>query len=354
MHVLQLGPYPPPEGGINRNILAIREELWARGDRCSIIATSKSTAVKDEPDVYHPRSAAALLRLLFSIDYDILHLHIGGDVTAKVMSLIAACGIVGRGKNVFSLHSGGYPSTEAGSSAKPNSIRGAIFRRFARIIAVNPLIADVFRRYGVEEDRIKVIYPFVHRTPDPDVTVPDKLASFAARHSPFLLTVGLLEDEYDLFMQIDELEKVLDVFPGAGLMIIGSGSLETSLREAIKTKPYAANILLAGDVTHAVTLHVINDADILLRTTRYDGDAISVREALFLGTPVIATDNAMRPDGVSIIPVGDAHALVAEVLRWTPNAAPKTPKTEDKSNILEVLAVYNQIAGPSRLVDQEP
>ena len=38
MHVLQLGPYPPPEGGISRNMLAIRDELLKRGDRCTIIA----------------------------------------------------------------------------------------------------------------------------------------------------------------------------------------------------------------------------------------------------------------------------------------------------------------------------
>src|SRR5438105_8526009 len=39
------------------------------------------------------------------------------------------------------------------------------------------------------------------------------------------------------------------------------------------------------------SLRAIADADVLLRTTLYDGDAISVREALYLGTPVVATDN---------------------------------------------------------------
>ena len=33
---------------------------------------------------------------------------------------------------------------------------------------------------------------------------------------------------------------------------------------------------------------------IFLRTTLYDGDSISVREALHLGVPVIASDNGMR------------------------------------------------------------
>ncbi|MCV4567241.1 hypothetical protein OFB72_32285, partial [Escherichia coli] len=56
-----------------------------------------------------------------------------------------------------------------------------------------------------------------------------------------------------------------------------------------------------GDLPHVITLQMISSANVLLRTTRFDGDAISVREALFLGTPVIATDNGMRPEGVITI-----------------------------------------------------
>lgn len=344
MHVLQLGPYPPPEGGINRNILAIREELIARGDRCSVIATSKSTVITGEADVYHPRTAAAMLRLLVSLEFDILHLHVGGSVTPKVLSLIAACGVIGRGKNVFSLHSGGYPSTKAGLAAKKRSVRGSIFRRYSRLIAVNPLIAEVFRKYGIDEARIRVIYPFAFRLPDPRVEVPERLADFARLHSPFLLTVGLLEDEYDLFMQIDKMEAVLESFPDAGLMIVGSGSLERRLQDAIVSKTYSENIFLAGDVPHGVTLHLIDEADMLLRTTLYDGDAISVREALFLGTPVIATENGMRPEGVTVIPAGDSEALIREVLKWAPNE-PKAPiRSADRSNILEVLDLYDEIS----------
>ncbi len=49
----------------------------------------------------------------------------------------------------------------------------------------------------------------------------------------------------------------------------------------------------------------------MLRTTWYDGDAISVREALHFGVPVIASDNGMRPEGTHLIPARDLEALVA-------------------------------------------
>lgn len=341
MHVLQLGPYPPPEGGINRNMLAIREELLRNGHRCSIVATSKSNEITPEPDVYHPRTAFELLRLLFKIKYDVLHLHVGGDISKRVLALIFTCGLFGRGKNVFTLHSGGYPLSKVGKAARKNSIRGFLFRRFERIIAVNPLIAEVFERYGVEKAKIRVIYPFVRQTPDLNVQIPRHLKDFTEQHSPFLLTVGLLEDEYDFFMQIDAMEKVLQALPGAGLMIVGSGSLEEKLKKAIAEKPYAENIFLTGDVEHRITLHLINAADILLRTTLFDGDAISIREALFLETPVIATDNGMRPEGVNLIPIQDAKTLIKKIVEMAEiEQQSNAEKSDGKSNISTVLNLY--------------
>ncbi len=344
MHVLQLGPYPPPEGGINRNMLAIRDELLKAGHRCSIIATSRSSKIIDEPDVYHPNSPFALIRLLFTIDYDILHLHVGGVVTSRVLALIFVCSLFRRGRNVLSFHSGGYTETNEGKAARRMTVRGYIFRRFARIVVVNPLLADVFERYGLPTENVRVIYPFVHKLPDKNVEVPAKLAEFARRSKPFLLTVGLLEDEYDLFMQIDAMENVLEQFPEAGLMIVGSGSLHDRLAAAIAGKPYAEKILLAGDVEHAVTLHLINNSDILLRTTVFDGDAISVREALFLDTPVIATDNKMRPDGVHLIPISDKAAFI-ETVKTVANTGrrEKCQREADNQNILDIMNLYNEL-----------
>lgn len=344
MRVLQLGPYPPPEGGIHRNMLAIRDELLKKGHQCAIIATARSTKITPEPDVYHPGGVRGLIKLLARLDYDVLHLHVGGDISRRVLGLIAACAVFGRGKSVFTLHSGGYPLSAHGQAARPHSVRGFVFRQFSKIIAVNPRIAEVFERYGVAAEKLRVVYPFYLQSPDKNVEIPPLLKAFAEKHRPFLLTVGLLEDTYDLFLQIDAMERVLEKFPGAGLMIVGSGSLEPELRKAIAGKPYAGSVFLAGDVEHKITLHLVERADVLLRTTLFDGDAISVREALHLETPVIATDNGMRPAGVTLIPVRDAGALTTAIEKLAGRErAAKTVKTEDRCNILKVLDIYREL-----------
>lgn len=350
MRVLQLGPYPPPEGGINRNMLAIRDELIANGHRCSIIATSKSSRITPEPDVYHPRKPTDLIKLLKTLDYDVLHVHIGGTINGRLLAFLTVCAFFGRGKSVLTLHSGGY-AVEKVASANRFSRDALVFRLFRKLIGVNPLMIELFDKFGVKKDRSHLIYPFVLQNPDKAVEIPSELKKFADKHAPFLLTVCLLEDTYDLFMQIEAMEKILENAPEAGLMIVGSGELEAELKKAIAAKKYADRVLLAGDVEHQITLHLINRADILLRTTKFDGDAISVREALFLDTPVIATDNKMRPCGVHLIPVHDANAL-AEKVAFLAEKKPKikAAKADDRKNIAEVVNLYKELTTQTSFV----
>ena len=345
LQILQLGPYPPPVGGISRNILAIRGEVRGRGHCCLIAATSRSTSVSNEREVYHPRSAVGLLKLLASLSFDVVHLHIGGDVSKRVLMMAIAVAFFGRGRCVLTLHSGAYPQTAEGKNASPKSVRGRVFRRFSRIIAVNDKIADVFRRYGVADDRIKVILPYSLSRPDETVAVPDALAEFCKEHSPLIVAVGGLERDYDPLFQIAAMKAVLNEFPDAGLMIIGDGSMRGEVETSAANSGFSDNILLTGNVDHAITLHLINDADILLRTTLFDGDAISVREALFFGTPVIATDNGMRPEGVHLIGVGDKMAF-AEAVKTCVSTGKTAPENSgaDNSNIAAVVDLYEELA----------
>ena len=66
LHILQLGPYPPPEGGISPNMLAIRDKVLASGASVFYPCHVKSSRVGAEPDVYHPRSPFALIEIASS------------------------------------------------------------------------------------------------------------------------------------------------------------------------------------------------------------------------------------------------------------------------------------------------
>ncbi|HVX67748.1 MAG TPA: glycosyltransferase family 4 protein [Bryobacteraceae bacterium] len=342
MRVLLLGPYPPPHGGVQTNLVAIRDRLLGRGHECAVINLHRFRSARDA-EVYHPESAAATLRLLLRLRYDIAHLHIGGDVPARLLGLALATTLVPRTRSVLSFHSGGYASSPAGRGAHPRTLRGMVFRRFDRVIAVNPEIARLFRRFGVNQERIRLIAP--HPVPPrPDAPLPPPAREFFCAHSPVLVTVGLLEPEYDLPLQMEALGDLRKRFPRAGLFIGGAGSLEADLRRRIASLEWSEHVLLAGDVPHPVALGVIAQAAVFLRTTLYDGDSVALREALHLGTPVVASDNAMRPAGVRLVPPRDRAALVAAIEEClaAPRAAAGVPPASD-DNVAAVLKVYEEL-----------
>ena len=344
MKVLQLGPYPPPHGGVQSNLVSIRAFLLKRGIRCAVINITRHRK-RDADDVFYPRNAPALMRLLMSLEYDIVHLHVGGMLTRRLLGLGLVCTSVPGRKSVLTFHSGGYPSTPEAKATKARSFAGFVLRRFDALIGVNSEIMTFFSRLAVPTNRSHLIYPhsFLPEEETPSA-LPEPLASFLAAHDPVLISVGLLEPEYDLPLQIEALGHVREKFPQAGMILIGSGSLEQDLRTRISAQPYSAHILLCGDVPHRLTMQAISKSRAMLRTTLYDGDAVSVREALHLGIPVIASDNGMRPAGVHLIPKSNLPALV-NAIDDTLNTAirPSKQETVDDSNLQAVLEVYESL-----------
>ena len=344
MHVLQLGPYPPPEGGVSRNMLAIRDRLVANGHMCSIIATTRGTSVLADDPVFRPTTLLEFLRLLRSIKCDVLHLHVGGDVTLRIMALMLACNAVGNGKKLLSIHSGAFPLSRAAVRARPWSFRSLIFKRFERIVVSNEALESVFHRYGIAPQYVRMIMPYFLVEPDKDLTVPERYSRFYIDHSPVLLSVGGLEPDYDPLFQIHSMKRILDEFPNAGLMLVGDGSMRAAVEQAVSASGNAERICVAGNVEHSTTLQLIRDSDVLLRTTLFDGDSIAVREALFLGTPVVATDNGMRPKGVNLFDIGNLKGFLSGV-REACGSEPKERVQVSGSNlnIDEVIDLYLEV-----------
>lgn len=346
MKVLQLGPYPPPHGGIQTHLAALVELLRARGVSCDVLNLTRFRR-PSENGIYYPPNSAAVVQHLLSHRYDIIHLHIGGRIWPRQLGLALLCCSLPGTKCVFTFHSGGYPSSPEGRSAHPLTLRAMVFRRFDLLIAVNEEIAKFFAQVGVPAERVRVISPaFVAvANSNEQIALPNAIEEFAKNHRPLLTSVGLLEPEYDLSLQMRALEAIRRSHPQAGLLIIGSGSLESELREQASRLPYADHILLSGDVAHASTLRLMQRSDCILRTTWYDGDALSVREALQVGVPVIASDNKMRPEGVTLIPARDMDALVQaveETLARPPGLRVAAQPASNR-NLEEVLKAYESL-----------
>jgi glycogen synthase len=344
MRVILLGPYPPPHGGVQTNLVAIRSFLLNKGIPCSVINITRHRK-PDADEVYYPAGPAQVLQLLARLPYDLVHLHIGGMLSNRLLALSLICARWPGKKSVMTFHSGGFPSTREGQALGRSSFAGFVLRSFDGLIGVNEEIIRFLHKMGVRPQRARLISPYAFLAGSTsDRTLPPALADFFAAHDPVLTSVGLLEPEYDLPLQIEALTRIRQRHPQAGLLMIGSGSLEANLRERIACNPSAAHILLAGDVTHEATMEAVVRSRLMLRTTLYDGDALSVREALQLGTPVIATDNGMRPAGVRLIPKSDLQALANSIgAELQQPAVPREVASGDEGNIRAVFDFYREL-----------
>ena len=182
MRVIQLGPLPPPHGGVSTNLMSIHRLLIDRGHHASVVAITATSDIDGVENAYKPRSAAELLRLLFRLDADVVHFHIGGDLSTRLALLTLACGFLPGKKSVVTFHSGGY-AREAVKFAKPFSLRGFAFRSADFLIGVNSEMLAMFRAFGVAENKMRLILPFeLERTGsvDRDTTGVDRFC-FVAR-----------------------------------------------------------------------------------------------------------------------------------------------------------------------------
>lgn len=346
-HVCLIGPIPPPWGGVETHMMGLRDALLAKGFRCSVVNVTRHRQ-PDHDDLYFPSSPRELLSRLNELRPDIVHVHFGGNLFARQAALFVLLSLRPRTKNVFTFHSGGFPSSVEGQRASWFSLRGFALRRLDAVIGVNQELVDTFARYGVRRKRLHLIEPYaagLDRKVVVQESLPENIQSFADLHSPLLVTVAQLEPEYGIDIQLDAFDDIRKQFPNVGLVILGAGSLNEQLKARIASHCSREHILLAGNVPRPKTLALIARADLLLRTTHYDGDALSIREAMAIGTRVLASRTAMRPAGVSLLDKLDAETLASAIMpALNSSLAVAVHKSPGETNPMDfVVALYQSL-----------
>src|SRR5215467_7516490 len=100
MRVLLLGPYPPPHGGVQTNLVAIRSFLLQRGIPCAVINVTRHRKPQAD-DVYHPSNVTGVLKHLARLDYDVIHYHFGGMLSRRVLALGLTCTLQRQARSVM-------------------------------------------------------------------------------------------------------------------------------------------------------------------------------------------------------------------------------------------------------------
>lgn len=283
MKILLIGPVPPPHGGISVHVSELRRQLTAAGIPCEVL---------DTRDV---RRGFTMWR--YAWNGWTLHLHTNGH-NAKSWWLALLCGIAGRlaAGCVLTLHSGMAPAY-LNSSPWRMSVARMVCGLYTRVVCVSPAILD-----AVPNDRTEILpacLPVARGT----AAVGDRLAAWIEGRRPLLSTALFFRPEYGFDVLSAAMKRLREAHPALGCVVMGG------------TAPYTdgGTMFLTGDLDHDTCLALMARSDVFVRPTLQDGDSISVREALSLGVPVVASRVGTRPDGVVLFRPGDAEDLASKV-----------------------------------------
>lgn len=341
MKVLLIGPYPPPYGGISVHVELAREELLRDGIECRVLRIDRCVPQSDR--YIRINGGWELVRKVFHYAGQgwMPHVHINGH-TIKGWLIALACGIAGHAApaKLLTIHSGMTPGFVASGRHRKLLARLSC-KPYQRIICVSHEIRGALENSGVDSERIEIVPAYMEDSSQP-VSPPNILKKWLLLHTPLLSTTLSFRPEYGFETLLVAFLELRRTQPGIGLVVIGDGEDFESAKQQVAACGLQDTFLLLGEIPHSLCLSVMASSNIFLRATRADGDSNSVREALALGIPVIASDVCLRPPGTVLFKNGDADALADAIEACLIQEKPVAAKRRIEVKPRRLIDTYNR------------
>jgi len=295
-----------------------------------------------------------------------LHLHTNGH-NVKSWLLALGCGLAGqfRGGCILTLHSGMVPGYLETAPSWQRRLAVVTCSLYSSVICVNPEIRSALLEtapfgHGSETQcadteprpegavqqpigqRMEVLPAFLSAE-SRDGAVDSEVRAWIERHQPLCSTVLFFRPEYGFDLLVAGLARLKCHYPSLGCLVMGSGEQLAEAKRRIHEASLDENILLLGDVDHDACLALMSACDVFLRPTLKDGDSISVREALSLGVPVVASRVGTRPSGALLFHPGNVEEMVAKIeLALKARRGNRAPTVGCMDRLMEI---YRQVDG---------
>lgn len=187
------------------------------------------------------------------------------------------------------------------------------------VIAVSEGVRqDLLSGGKLDKSRVKVIYnPVAINVPDTSPEPGLRSRVWGSEEGYKLLSIGTLKEQKDhatLLRAFAQLPKDLN----ASLVILGEGPLRASIEALAHELGISDRVNLAG--FHADLSDWLKTADLFVLSSRWEGFANVIVEALSFGVPVVSTDCPSGPSEIlanghygRLVPVQDSRALAAAI-----------------------------------------
>ncbi len=307
MKLLLVGPYPPPHGGISVHVRMLQERTLRSGIECKVLNTDPRAAKSDQ--YLKIDGVCSFVRILSAHVRDgwAIHVHTNGH-NPKSWLVAFVCGIAARlgAGGHLTLHSGLAPKYLSEGNVFIRALARAACRFYDRIICVNCDIRDAVAELGLPGDQLEIKEAYLPAIAL-KASLPPDLEAWARARSPLVSTTMFFRPEYGYDLLVSALLKLRQSHPNIGCIVMGGAENPPNIATMKDL------LWLAGDTEHDLCIEIMSRSNVFVRPTYRDGDSVSVREAVGLGVPVVASNVGTRPDGVFLFNPGDVDGLVQQV-----------------------------------------
>ncbi len=369
LRVLLVTPrFYPSIGGVETHVYEVGRRMAAQGVNICVLTTDTRDGLPEEEMVegMHVRRVRAwpangdyylapgVWREILSRRWDVVHCQ-GVHTFVPPLAMLAARRV--GTPYVLTFHTGGH------SSNWRNAIRAGQWRMLRpllagarKLIAVSSFEAHTFRAaLALPPDRFAVIANGSNLTESLGESSRHSVRSPSTRDdAPLILSVGRLERYKGHQRAIAALPHVRAVYPGAHLLILGTGSYERALRDQVQALglEHAVEIRSIPPGSREMMAATVAKAAVVVLLSEYESQGIAVMEALSLGRPVVVADTTALHDlaeqglarAVSIksTPEQVAEAILSQIRQPLVPDRPALPTWEQCA--ADLLAVYAEAA----------
>ncbi len=322
---LQIGPYSSV-GGVSIHISRL-VNLLKNDFQFEFIDESPIENAID--GVYNIRSKNAFKYLKLIGSANIVHIHTG---TWWLRCIHIVFSKLLFKKTIVTIHSMSNLQTSFSKSVT------RFFLFFVnQIITVSPIIAEKMKLNNAQV-MPAFLPPILENEPNLPEVIIEKLSGHANKRiivsNAFELVMHKGQDLYGLDMLIDVARAIKRNTRNYFIVFVVASQKKDPILDTYKktVEDEGLNDVIYIHSGSISFVNLIQKSDVVVRATNTDGDAITVREAMYLERPIIASDVVNRPDGTILFETRNSNDLFQKIDLLLSEPDTETPKTREQKN----------------------
>ncbi len=284
---------PPPSGGVSVHLQRLLFKIQNHPSLTLAVFDGKQMKLFLDKEA----SAGFFLMLIYFFQARIIHIHLSHPIKL----LIALLGKLSGKRVLYTVHNQ--------RDLKSFSNRMMIKLAYKTIFVADP---------GVLPLNGMIIPAYLH--PPKTSLLPMELREELQKYSKVIVSLSTFSGKVNTQEDIYGFDVILEAIRASSfrndtiiILVDANGKLRKVYSNRISEleKEKGVRILYYDKEINFPDL--LSKSAVFIRATRSDGDAVSVREALYLGIPVIASDCVERPAGCILFKSGDVVDLTKKI-----------------------------------------